>query len=407
MLRRLLVLATVVAALAAGCTPPRESEREVRLVFRHSRMPGAADPLPALVAAFEARHPGVRVHREPLPWTADVQHQFYVMNLEGRSAGFDVLMLDVIWVPEFARAGWLLDLTDRWPEHDRRRHFPSMVAAATLDDRLWAVPWVMNVGLLYYRRDLLGRHGFRAPLTYDELAAQATSIVVAERDRGLNGFLWQGKQYEGLVVNVLESFWALGTDLLGPDGRLLPDPRRAAEALAFRRRVLAEGVSPGLVTAADEELTRREFGAGRAVFLRNWPYARDLFEAVGSPVRGRVGIAPLPGGGALGGAHLAVNRATRHPDAAWGLVRFLAEPEAQRAIARAVGLHPTRPALLDDADLRAIFAGARPRPVTPWYQTLSATLQPELSAAVLGVKPPARALADATRRLEYFVGGER
>jgi multiple sugar transport system substrate-binding protein len=370
-------------------------------------MPGDADPLPALIAEFERRHPGVTVAREPLPWTADVQHQFFVINLEGRSAGFDVLMLDVIWVPEFARAGWLLDLTDRWPAADRDTHFPATVDAARLDGRLWAVPWVMNVGLLYYRRDLLGRHGLAPPRTYEELARQARRVLDAERDPRLGGFVWQGKQYEGLVVNVLESFWAAGTDLLGVDGAILPDLPAAARALAFRRHLIASGVSPGLVSAADEELSRREFGAGRAVFLRNWPYARRLFEAPGSALRGRVGVAPLPGGGALGGAHLAVNRLTRHPEAAWALVEFLTRPEAQRRIAAAVALHPTRPALLDDPMLQAIFETARPRPVTPWYQTLSATLQPELSAAIVGVKPPARALRDARTRLTYFLEGVR
>ncbi len=368
-------------------------------------MPPESDPLPALLREFERRHPGVRVVNEPLPWTADVQHQFYVINLEGRSAGFDVLMLDVIWVPEFARAGWLLDLTERWPEADRTEHFPAMVAASTLDDRVWAVPWVMNVGLLYYRRDLLARHGLAPPRSYEELGTQARAVLAAEQDPRLGGFLWQGKQYEGLVVNVLESFWALGTDLVAADGRILPDPERARQALAFRRGLLTTGVSPGLVTGADEELTRREFGAGRAVFLRNWPYAERLFGAPGSAVRGRVGIAPLPGGGALGGAHLAVHRETRHPETAWRLVEFLTRPRAQRAIADAVGLHPTRPALVDPPELRAIFAGARPRPVTPWYQTLSATLQPEFSAAIVGVKPPAAAIADSRRRLDYFLGG--
>jgi multiple sugar transport system substrate-binding protein len=366
-------------------------------------MPGERDPLPALLRDFERRHPGIVVAHEPLPWTADVQHQFYVINLEGRSAGFDVLMLDVIWVAEFARAGWLLDVTDRWPGPERREHFPSMIEAATLRGRLWAVPWVMNVGLLYYRADLLAARGLAPPTSYAALADQAAAVMRAAADPRLAGFLWQGKQYEGLVVNVLEGMWGEGTDLVGADGRLLPDPVRAAAAVARRRELLTRGISPPLVTAADEELTRREFGAGRGVFLRNWPYARALFEASGSPIRGRVGLAPLPGGGALGGAHLAIHAGTRHPEAAWALVRHLASPDAQRAIAAAVGLHPTRPALLDDVALRAIFAGARPRPVTPWYQTLSATLQPELSAAILGLKPAPRALADAERRLAYFL----
>jgi multiple sugar transport system substrate-binding protein len=367
-------------------------------------MPGDRDPLPALLREFERRHGGVRVRAEPLPWTADVQHQFFAINLEGRSAGFDVLMLDVIWIPEFARAGWILDLTDRFGAAARAEHFPATVRAAVFDGRVWAVPWVMNVGLLYYRRDLLARHGLAPPETYAELGRQA--LLVRAAAPRLHGFLWQGRQYEGLTVNVLESFWAAGTELLAPDGDLLPQPALAIGALAERRRFITSGVSPELVTGADEELTRREFGAGRAVFLRNWPYALGLFEAPGSPVRGLVAIASLPGAGALGGAHLAVNARTRHPEAAWQLVSFLTRPESQRVIAAAVGLHPTRPTLFDSPELLAIFRLARPRPVTPWYQTVSVTLQPELSAAVTGVKSPERALADARHRLQYFLAGE-
>jgi len=168
MVARLGGLALVVL-LVAGCggggAPPG-----VELVFRHSRMPGQDDPLPRLLRGFEREHPGVRVTHEPLPWTADVQHQFYVINLEGRAAGFDVLMVDVIWTAEFARAGWLLDLTDRWPAAERGEHFEATVATAMLDGRVWAVPWVMNVGLLYYRSDLLDASGFAPPRSYEELA---------------------------------------------------------------------------------------------------------------------------------------------------------------------------------------------------------------------------------------------
>jgi trehalose/maltose transport system substrate-binding protein len=405
-LARSVVLA-IVAVVLTACAGSPTSEPEIRLVFRHSRMPGESDPLPSLLREFERRHPGVHVAREPLPWTADVQHQFYVINLEGRAQGFDVLMLDVIWVAEFARAGWLLDLTDRWPAQDRAEHLPAAVEAATFEGRAWAIPWVTNVGLLYYRRDLLERHHLTAPRTYDDLARLAALVRAGERDPALEGFLWQGKQYEGLVVNVLESFWAAGTDVMGRGGALFPDLARAAGALAYRRELLRKGLSPPLVTAADEEITRREFGAGHAVFLRNWPYAIDLFEAPGSPVRGKVGIAPLPGGGALGGAHLGIDRATRHPDAAWALVQFLGAPEAQRAIASAVGLYPTRPALIESAQLRQIFRTARSRPVTPWYQTISATLQPEFSAAILGLTSPERALEAARQRLDFFVGADR
>src|SRR5207247_11373242 len=138
---------------------------------------------------------------EALPWNTDEQRQFFVINLESGSPGFDLMMLDVIWVPEFARAGWLLDLTARLQLDELRPFFPSTIDAASQNGRVWALPWNMNVGLLYYRSDLLQKYGFSPPATYADLVAQAERIRAGEGHGRLDGFLWQGKQYEGLVVN--------------------------------------------------------------------------------------------------------------------------------------------------------------------------------------------------------------
>ena len=47
----------------------------------------------------------------------------------------------------------------------------------------------------------------------------------------------------------------------------------------------------------------------------------------------------------------------------------------------------------------------RPRPVTPAYVMLSTALQPELSAAIVGVKTPEASVAQARRRLEFLLAG--
>ena len=422
---RLAGLLLALAALLGGCAEPPGAPGPITIVFKHAKILGPLDPIPGLLREFERRHPGVVVRSEPLSWTSDEQHQFFVINLDGRTPSFDVLLLDVIWVPEFAQAGWLLDLSPWVTPEELAPHFPAAVAAATWGHGVWGLPWNMNVGVLYYRRDLLGKYGLTAPRTWEALVEQAARVRAGERDGRLDGVLWQGKQYEGLVVNTLEHFWASGTSLLGDDGRVLPDPERAAAALGFMRGLLQRGVSPGWVTAGDEELTRRPFGDGRAVFVRSWPYALDLFETPDSPVRGRVGIAALPGhaggaagAGATGGFHLAVNRRTRHPDAAIALVRFLASDYGQRAIAApGVALYPTRVALYHDAAAVRAHPGmprfhdlalaARPRPVTPYYLMMSTTLQPEFSAALVGVKRPEQAVAYARRRLEYLLSGLR
>src|SRR5262249_54703240 len=239
-----------------------------------------------------------------------------------------------------------------------KEFFPSAVEAATPEGRVWGLPWDMKGGVLYYRADLLAKYGLRAPSTWDELVAQAERIRASRRGGRLGGGRSRGKQYEGLVVNVLEGLWADGTELLAPDGRIFPDPARAGDVLRFMRGLIERGVSPAWTTAADEELTRRAFGRGEAVFLRNWPYALDLLEAADSPVRGKIGIASLPrhrdgtrGAGSTGGSHLAIYRGTRHPDLALDLIRTLTSEAAQRLMITGAALYPTRVDLYHAPDL--------------------------------------------------------
>ncbi len=408
--------------LLAACTRGASEREPITLVFKHAKILGPADPVPELLREFERRHVGVRVKAESLSWNSDDQHQFFVINLEGRGAAFDVMMLDVVWVAEFARAGWLLDLSPWVGKEELAPHFPSTLEPATWNGGVWALPWLMNVGVLYYRADLLARHGFEPPRTWEELVAQTERIRAAAGDPRLDGVVWQGRQYEGLTVNALEAIWANGARVLGADGAPLPDPDRTASALAFMRALITSGTSPSWVTAADEELSRRHFGDGRAIFLRNWPYAMDLFRQPGSLVRGKVGMAPLPGRadvgpgvGSSGGAHLGVDRRTRHPELAAALVRFLAGAAAQKTMSERGALNPTRMALYHDPDVvRAhpdfpvvyeLMLRARPRPVTPYYLMLSTTLQPEFSAALVGVKTPRDAVRQARRRLTYLLEG--
>jgi len=362
----------------------------------------------------------VRVRSEVITWNSDEQHQFYVVNLEGGNPGFDVLMLDVIWVPEFGRAGWLLDLTDSFAPDELAAHFPVAVRAGRDRGRVWAIPWTMNVGLLYYRKDLLDKYGLRPPASYAELVDEVARIKAGEGDPRLDGFLWQGKQYEGMMCNVLEALWAMGTEALDESGAIFPDPDRAERALARLRALIVSGVSPAWVTSADEELTRRPFQEGRAIFLRNWPYAMDLFEAADSPVRGRVGIASLPGQaddargiGASGGAHLGVYRGTPHREAAVALVRFLTSEGAERLMVTRAALSPSRMALYEDPEvvrghpsfpkIRSLSMAARPRPITPYYLMLSTLLQPEFSAVLVGIRTPRRAVGEARHQIDHLL----
>jgi trehalose/maltose transport system substrate-binding protein len=118
----------------------------------------------------------------------------------------DVYAVDVIW-PKIL-ADNLIDLKAYVPAEEIAAHAPDLVANATVDGRVVALPYHIDVGLLYYRTDLLHRYGFRdAPKTWDELEAMSRRIQAGERAKGHTnfwGFIWQGAPTEALTCNALE-----------------------------------------------------------------------------------------------------------------------------------------------------------------------------------------------------------
>lgn len=365
---------------------------------------GPPAPFRALLDGFEQAS-GIRVVAQSIPNDADVAHQFFLTALEGGDSGFDVLVADVVWVREFARAGWIPDISEWFrPEALRRDFLEGPASVAIAGGRTFAVPWFVDVGLLYRRTDLVPD----APRTWDALEAAAA---------GAGGFVWQGRQYEGLTCVACEVIHGHGGEMLR-DGRVLLDTPPARAALGTMNGWLQSGVSPRSVVSMAEEEARRVFQDGRAALMRNWPYAWGLLEAADSPVRGRVAVSPIPtlsgepGHGTLGGWHLAVN-ANVSPDrraAAASLIAHLTSPEANEVLAVHYGRNPARRSVYRSARLleeAPFIAGlleaverAKPRPATPYYGLLADTLQAELSAAVTGLRTPAEALGRAQRQAD-------
>ncbi|WP_164012051.1 ABC transporter substrate-binding protein [Pyxidicoccus trucidator] len=418
----LLVLGLAVLVFGVcGCRRPSEEAREpagrTRLVFKYQPLWGAPEPFRELLARFERENPGVELVTEALPNASDLAHQFFLTALEGGADDFDVLVADVVWVPEFARAGWIADLSEHFPpERLRADFFPGPVEAVVVDGRTYAVPWYLDVGVLYYRKDLVPR----APRTYEELRRFAREAMA--KAPGVQGYVWQGRQYEGLSCNVYEALWGHGGEALGEQGRVLLDAGPAREALGYLRGLVAEGVSPETVTGFSEEESRRVFQEGRAVFMRNWPYAWSEAQKPDSPIRGKVGIAPLPtksgepGWGTLGGWQLAVNAhvSPERRKLAARLIAHLTSPEANLVLALNYARNPPRPAVYEDprlraadpfiADLKPMVERARPRPVTPYYNLIADVLQSEFSAAVAGLRTPEEALKRAQKQVDHLTG---
>ena len=399
--------------LCLSCSRTREAPGgPVTIVLEHQPLWGDPAPFHSFLDRFRAQNTDVVLRTQTLPNESDIAREMLVTALEGGTEDFDVFPIDVIWAPEFARAGWLADLSDAFPRQ-RDLFLAGPVEAAAFEGRIYAVPWFLDVGLLYYRTDLVPR----APRTYAELETFAREAM----QRGVGGLLWQGRQSEGLNCNVFESVWGHGGELVA-QGRIALDTSQARAGLEWLRHTVASGLSPRSVITSGEEETRRAFQDGRAAFMRNWPYAWALLEAEGSPVRGKVAFSALPsesgapGPGALGGWQLAVNaRVSRlRREAAERLVRFLTSEEAAVELALRYSRIPARRAAYDDERVRSgapfiaallpMALAARARPTTPYYALASDAIQGELSAAIASLRPPGDALLRAQRIIDHLEG---
>lgn len=334
-----------------------------------------------------------------------------------RSADLDVLIVDVVWPGLFKEH--LLDLRP-YTHGAEREHFPAIVANNTVDGRLLAMPGFVDAGLLYYRKDLLDTYGLKPPETWAEFTRAAETIQRGERAAGqgdFHGYVFQGKAYEGLTCNALE--WVAsfgGGEVVDEKGDITIGNAAAVQALATAGRWVGTIAPRGVLNYAEED-ARGVFQSGKAAFMRNWPYAWALSQAADSPVRGKVGVAPLPQGvgtgarhvATLGGWQYAVSRYSTQPALAADLVMHMSSRDVQKDRALNGSFNPTMPALYDDPDilaanpfmgrLREVFENARPRP-----STATATKYPRVSQVfwntahdVLSGRMEAD---DAVRRLE-------
>lgn len=370
--------ATATAAMLAVFGAPVAA---VELFYVSGAVGNAVENFKALVKPWEEAT-GNTVTLVPMPASTTDQFGQYRLWLAAGASDIDLYQTDVIWAPQLA--DHFVDLTEAAKDL-APTHFPSIIESQTVNGKLVALPIFTDAPALYYRKDLLEKHGKTPPKTWAELAETAKLIQDAERAAGnpdMWGFVWQGNAYEGLTCNALE--WVKshgGGQIVEPDGTISINNENAVAALEAAASWVGT-ISPEGVLAYQEEESRGVWQTGNAVFMRNWPYAYTLGNGDDSAVKGLFGVTTLPVGGegntsaaTLGGWNVAVSKYSTKQEAAISLALYLAGPEAQKQRAINESNLPTIISLYDDPVIAAaqpiipqwkdVFLNAVPRPSAP------------------------------------------
>ena len=109
-----------------------------------------------LVHEFERGHPGVRIRVQQIPWSA--AHEKLLTAIVGRATP-DIAQMGNTWIPEMVTLGAIAPLVITLADSS---YFPGIVATNVVNDTLYGLPWYVDTRVLFYRKDILARAGYRA-----------------------------------------------------------------------------------------------------------------------------------------------------------------------------------------------------------------------------------------------------
>ncbi|MCA3747663.1 MAG: extracellular solute-binding protein, partial [Rubrobacter sp.] len=119
------------AACGGGGGGPQRAE-DGSILFNFSFGPDPSGTLQELVRRFNQKYKGeYKANWREMP--AQTEQYFYRLRTQFQAGGGDIALIggDVIWPAQFAANGWILDLSDRFPESERKKFLDGPIEANT------------------------------------------------------------------------------------------------------------------------------------------------------------------------------------------------------------------------------------------------------------------------------------
>ncbi|WP_019487576.1 MULTISPECIES: ABC transporter substrate-binding protein [Kamptonema] len=371
------------------------------------------------VEEFEQKNPDIRINLVEGPFDSNLIENLYTSAFLLGDSPYDIINMDIVWVPKFAAAGWIMDLSNKISSEQLSKFVPGNVEGGRYNGKLYRIPHASDAGMLYYRKDILEQAGVEPPETFEQMVNISQNLQ--KQGKATWGYLWQGKQYEGvsaMFVEVLEGFGGFWANPQTFEIGL--DKPEAIKAVEFLKSTIASGISPPGVTTYGEEETRILFQNGQTIFLRNWPYVWKLANVEGSKIKGKIAIKPMlhaagkKGGSCLGGWGWGISKTSRHPEAAWRTIQYLTSEETQRKFILQTGFVPSYKSLFTDREVVALYPHypellkvveqSALRPPLAQYAQASDILQRYLSAAFTGRMSSEKAMKAAASETRNLLG---
>lgn len=370
---------------------------------------------------------GARVDIVDVPY--DQIQQKATLDVQSGANQFDVFDYWHVSVGALAKDHILEDLTDfiaKDPDINPKDYIASIYDSYTFyQGRRWGLPFDGDSHMLFYNLEIFGRHGLKAPNTWDEYTEAAHTITEAESKSGIYGCAILGRQdpidIGSSYTNRLAGF---GGSYLSPSGQPTLNSDAAIAAAGAMLQAAPHALPTPLTTGFDQALPA--FLSGKVAMIEFWSdlgvYSQD---PKGSKIIDKWDVVQLPVGGkntvhrsALdAGFGMGVSAGSKNKDVARQFVKFACSKTENLKLITTTGsgIDPTHISTLESDQYKtfapkiqkaatASLNGALDWPTVPVAPTLMQKLADQLALMLQGKKTPEQAIADAQAAWKQTLG---
>jgi multiple sugar transport system substrate-binding protein len=341
--RRVLLIAAMLAALTAGCGSGAGGGPTTLTLWARS---DESSFIQGVVNGFNRSHGNVQVKLTIIPTANYVQK--LGLGVAGGS-GPDLASIDLVYVPFFASAGVLSDITARAHALPYRKQFDGAhMQNATYKGRLYALPFSGDASVLFYNADLFRTAGIgKPPPTWADIEADARKVV--KTGHGRYGYYFSGACGGCAVFTFMPLVWASrGRILAGPPEHQRPtltNNRPLTDALAFYHRMVAQHLVPPQAANDAGASQFTPFESGKVAMFTTGSFGVSTFRQDAPHLHWNV--TPIPGehsgsSSFAGGDEIAITRSSSHQAAAWEFIKWATSAPVQKKYFGDQGVIPIR-----------------------------------------------------------------
>ncbi len=417
------ILSLILLTLHTGCGQQQQGGAKQLTLAVNSGVEG--DALKQAARDYEAQT-GVHINIAEFPYANLFEKE--LVDLNARTGAYDLIMLDDPWFPRFAEQQVLTDLKPFYekrgqagPDNDFVPNSLALCKHPYQTGALYALPYVGNSQLFFYRKDVFQKHSLKEPATWDEVLTAAKMIQERETAGApgggkMYGYVMRAAQGNAAVADFMPIFWAFGGEMFDASGKPTVNSAEGVNALKFMLE-LGKFSPPGYASFNADEVSAHLL-QGTAAMSINWPaWISSFNDASKSKVIGQMEFTVMPGKQNPGRAEIgnwliAIPRDAKNAEAAFDFLVWATSREQMKQSALR-GNPPTRQSIFKDAEMIAKFPAypaqlrslenSRPRPRTPLWNEIENSFGIFLSKANSGELSAEEAMNQANAEIAKII----